>query len=84
MFSFRVRKPEEKNSGELSEALRASCTATVRQYSVEQVGVFKVCALLNTTPAETCLIVAMMLHRVFWFEYSASMSCTWYISFILC
>ena len=51
IFAFRVRKSEQKKRAEQSEALRASSTATVKQYSVEQVGVFKLCALLCTTPA---------------------------------
>ena len=32
-----------------------------------------VCALLSKTPAETCLIVVLMLYRVIWFEYRSSM-----------
>ena len=47
----------------------------MRQYSVEQVGVFKVCALLSTKPAKMCLIVVLMLYRVIWFEYRLSMFC---------
>jgi hypothetical protein len=72
MFSFRVWKSDKKKSGEDSEALRASSTATVRQYSAEQVGVFKVSTLQSTTTAEMCLIVVMALYRVIWLEYRPS------------
>ena len=45
----------------------------VRQYFVEQVGVFKLCALLSTTPTEMCLKVVLMLYRVVWFQYGPGM-----------
>ena len=73
LYSLLVRKSEKKNSGDKSDALRTSSTATVRQYSVEQVRVFKVCALLSTTPAEMCLTVVLMPTE--WFGLNIGQAC---------
>ena len=45
---------------------------TVYEFQLEEKSLFKVCALLSTTPAETCLTDVMMLYRVIWFGYRAS------------